>query len=156
PDVRRDVDVVEADHRQLLRHTDAERPRGLERSERLRVGRGEDRSRTLRQRQQLGGDSPCDVEQTCALADVVGPNLDPGALQCTLVPAGAVAAPVEAELGRRVADVRYPAVTELDEVARRRLAAADVVDGDRRERWMNRVDEDAREAGVLDPLDLLL
>ena len=108
-----DLDVVEADHRQLSGNRDSERPRRLENADRLGVGRGEDRRGAIRQGKKFGRDRTCDVGQTRSLPDVVLAQLDPRRGQGALVAARAVATPVEAELRRRVADQGDAAVAEV-------------------------------------------
>ena len=53
PDVRRELQVVEADDGEVAGHVEALLARRLQHAERLRVGRGEDRGRRIGERQQL-------------------------------------------------------------------------------------------------------
>ena len=76
PDVARDLDVVEPDHRQLLRYVDPEAARGLEHAERLHVRRREHGRRRLGEPQQLLRDVAREVAALRPLADVLGPDRD--------------------------------------------------------------------------------
>ena len=78
PCVRRDLDVVEADHRQLLGHVDPEVARRFEHAERLDVRGGEHGSRRIREPKQLARDAPRDVTALRSLPDVLGPDRDAG------------------------------------------------------------------------------
>src|SRR5581483_3268292 len=93
---------------------------------------------------QLDRDRAGDVQQARPFADVLGPHLDAGGGERAFVAAGPVAAPVEPELRRRVADQRDSGVAELEQMARRQLASRTVVDGDGRERRMHGVDATSR------------
>ncbi len=92
-----------------------------------------------------------------ALPDVLRAQLDTGVRERALVAAGAVAAGGEAEgIGRFVADEGDPPVAELDQVRRRQLAAVDVVDDDRGERGVRRVDQHDRQPRRQQALDLVV
>ena len=157
PDVGCDLDVVEADDRELLRHAHAEDARCLEHAEGLRVGRGEDRRRTLGEPQQVDRGAARNVVARRPFAHVLRPQIDAGVRERVLVAAGAVAARCKAEgVGRLVTEEADPPVPELDQVRRRQLAAADVVDHDAREGRVRRIDEHAREPRGMQPLDFVV
>ena len=97
----------------------------------LGVGRCEDRRRSLRQGEELGGDRTRDMRQPRSFAHVVDSAARfPPKVQGALVAAGPIAAPLEAKLRRRIADSARSSVAELDEGGGRHLADGDVIDRD--------------------------
>src|SRR5207249_9124541 len=97
---------------------------------------------------------PGDVWEARPLAHVLGSHVDSGGSERALVTPCSVAAPVEAELGRRVADEGDTPVAEFNKVSRCDLTAGDVVDRDAREARMHRVDQDAGYVRSPEALDL--
>ena len=129
PDVRRDVDVVEADDRQLLRHSDAEdsappraRPapacRRPRRSRSAARGAATGRSRSSAQR----GGFACPHGRTRGAARSRRARAHARSRGCGR------GWRRSGRIGRLVADEGDPPVAELDQVRRRQLAAVDVVE----------------------------
>ncbi len=157
PHVGRDLEIVEADDREVLGHVEALGPGRLEHAEGLGVRRGEDRRRRLLEREQLARQPVRHEPAVRAVALQLAPDRDARLLERAPVAVAPAVVRHEAETGvAAVADERDALVAELDQVARGQQPAGDVVDPQAGEAWVERVEQDDRRAGAQERVDLVL
>ena len=156
-DVRGHLEVVEAHQRQVAGHLEPLGASRFEHSERLRVGRGEDRRRRLGQGDELARQPVRDAAAVRPEALQLVAEREPRRRERLAIALQPLLACHEAEapIGG-VADERDPLVPELDQVLCREAAAADVVDDDAGQARMVRVDQHDRGPGGQEGLGLVV
>ena len=159
PDEVAGLDVVVPDHRQVIRHVQAEILGRGQDPQGLRVAGGEDGGGSVAGGEHPGRQVARLVASVGAQGDVFGVRGDAGGSEGAPISLEAVPARREPEgVGECVAHESDPPVAEADQVFRGELTTGDVVAQDSRKVGgvLARVDEDDRHVGLLEAEDILV